>query len=440
MDPVRTHAQERPDATAVVTAEGEMSWSVLDEQVDVAAARLSDAGADPRDVVAVNATTDLRTIIVVHAAWRLGIGIAPLHPGLTASEREGAMAVLDAFDPSQADGQPTTAAIVWTSGSTGAPRGVALPHRSFAHNAKATAKRLSLVRADRWLTTLSLAHVGGVALVARAAHVGSAIVLSDGFSAKNFHQQCSDGNVTHTSLVPTMLSRLVAVGEPAPSSLLAVLIGGAAAPPALVERALELGYPVALTYGMSEAGSQIATATPEQTQAHPNSVGAPLDGVEVVVDDSGQILVRGPTLATHLVGDGKLAIDAEGWLHTGDFGVLDDGGELHVGGRLDGRLITGGVNVDPVEVERVLARVPGVARACVVGLPDPEWGERVEAGVTLIDPSATPPTSDSVRELLKETLSAAKIPKRIHVLQSFPVGRNGKMDRSRVRDILAAAP
>ncbi len=439
-DPVSENARTRPEAVAVVADQGVVTWKSLDHQVEQTVQHLSAAGADPYDVVAVDADYTLRTIIVVHAAWRLGVAIAPLHPGLTPTERKAAHAALEAFEPDRESSVDShraqeTAAVVWTSGSSGEPRGVALPARSFAHNAVATAQRLGLEPTDRWLTTLSLAHVGGLALLARAAHLGCAVVLSKGFSAEDFRQQCDAARVTHASLVPTMLARLLDDGTRAPDSLRAVLLGGAAAPPSLVERAIALGYPIALTYGMTEAGSQIATATPAQVRADPGSVGAPLDGVELRFDSDGQILVRGPTLATHIVGEGALGIDTDGWLHTGDFGDLRDDALLHVGGRLDARIVTGGVNVDPLEVERALTELPAITSACVVGLPDPEWGERIEAAITVAE-GAPDPEIESVRAQLRGRLSAPKLPKRVLVVESLPLGRNKKIDRDRVHEIL----
>ncbi len=437
-DAIGEHARAQPDGVAILAPQGAVTWHALDEQLDLAATQLREAGADVRDVVAIDAAADLRTIIIIHAAWRLGICVAPLHPGLTETERNRAVEALEDFEPNPGDrgDASQTAAILWSSGSSGAPRGVALPMRAFTHNAMATAQRLDLRPTDRWLTTLSLAHVGGLTMIARAGHLGAGLVLSDGFSATDFHAVCAAGSVTHASLVPTMLSRLVETGLPAPRSLRTILLGGAAAAPSLVERAFQLGYPVALTYGMTETGSQIATASPEETRADPGSVGRPLDGVEVAIDEHGEILVQGPTLATHLVGEGGLRVDADGWLHTGDFGSLGADGALRVGGRLDARIITGGVNVDPLEVERALTLLPNVASACVVGSTDPEWGERVDAAVTLLDPTGAHPTVESVRTALRETLSAPKLPKRVRVLDALPVSRGGKVDRHAVLEMM----
>lgn len=437
-DVLQRQAEERPHSPAVITDQGVVTWATLAAQVATTAQSLADTGAGEGDVVAVDADGSVRTLVILHAAWSLGVATAPLHPKLTPRERQAAIDALEGFEPESSDDPGLrTAAILWTSGSTGLPRGIALPAKAFLHNASATASRLSLDASDRWLTTLSLAHVGGLAMAARAAHVGSALVLMDAFTTTAFHEECRAHSVTHASLVPTMLLRLVNEGRSAPPSLKAVLIGGAAATPQLISRAIGLGYPVALTYGLTEASSQVATATPEETRADATHVGRALDSVQVRIDDRGRICIRGPTLATAVVGEGALPIDDEGWLVTSDVGTLDDGGVLRVGGRVDAQIITGGVNVDPVEVERALTALEGVKEACVVGRPDPEWGTRVEAVIVSSEGTGAADV-EALKSELAKTLSPAKLPKAIHVVEALPLNRNGKVDRASVLRSLEA--
>jgi len=222
-----------------------------------------------------------------------------------------------------------------------------------------------------------------------------------------------------------MLHRLLDLwGEgQAPESLNCLLIGGARAEDALVERAVALGFPLFLTYGLTEAASQVATAPPELVRSKPGTVGPPLPGVEVRIAFDGEILVRGGTVAPGERGEG-------GWLRTGDLGRLDEDGHLWVVGRLSHRIISGGVNVDPVEVEGFLRECPGVEDAAVVGLPDPEWGERVVAALVLDDPTEPPPP---LEELVRTLLSAPKRPRELRFVAALPRNANGKVDRSRVR-------
>jgi O-succinylbenzoic acid--CoA ligase len=225
--------------------------------------------------------------------------------------------------------------------------------------------------------------------------------------------------------VPVMLHRLLegwGGGRP-PASLRCLLIGGAGAEEALVERALALRFPLALTYGLTEATSQVATAPPELVRAKPGTVGAPLPGVDLRIAPGGEILVRGATVAP---GQGG----ADGWLHTGDLGRLDGDGHLWVTGRISNRIISGGVNVDPAEVEAVLRTHPGVRDVAVVGVPDPEWGERVVAALVV---DGRPRVREELDNLARLVLSPAKRPRDFREVGSLPRNPNGKVDRAEVR-------
>jgi O-succinylbenzoic acid--CoA ligase len=242
---------------------------------------------------------------------------------------------------------------------------------------------------------------------------------------------------THVSLVPTQLLRLMdeSLGAP-PQALRCVLVGGAGTPRALLERALERGWPLALTYGLTEATSQVATSSPESTRRKPGSVGKPLDGVEVRIAQDGEILVRGRTLAMGYVGeDAGPIVDEEGWHHSGDVGKQDEDGDLWVVGRRVDRIVSGGVTVDAMEVEEALRSHPGVADACVVGVPDPTWGERVAAWVEPTG-SGDQLVAASLDAHLRPRLAAPKLPRHYRVERGLPRNANGKADRTRVREVL----
>jgi O-succinylbenzoic acid--CoA ligase len=330
------------------------------------------------------------------------------------------------------------AAVMWTSGTGGQRRGVQLPARGLLHVAHASAARLGLGPSDRWYASLHLAHVGGLALVVRAAVLGSTVVATAGFSAAELSRFLDDGTVTHASLVPVMLEDLLEArqGQPVRPGAGSLLVGGAHAPRALVDRALAAGLPVALTYGMTEASSQVATATPRMVRERSDAVGPPLDGMELSVATDGEILVRGPALALGYQGDPTPITDAEGWYHTGDVGALDGDGYLRVTGRINERVITGGVTVDPAEVEAVIREAAGVADCAVVGVVDERWGERVVAAVV-----PAPGAALDLRELAayQETrLSGAKRVRQWVEVEAIPRNPNGKVNRSAVRRLVSS--
>lgn len=404
-------------------------------------------------------------------------------PGAGAAAGEGPGVALEAL-PSGPDGEglpgPIPGAdhtLVATSGTSGRPRIVRLTAENHRAVYRAATRRLGLGPADRWLASLSPAHVGGVALVLRAAATRSTLVLPEsagagrgggrGFDAAGFGALADRGIVTRASLVPVMLRRaLEARGDrPLPESFGGILLGGAAAAPALVERALELGYRVSPTYGLTEAASQVATATPEEAARRPDTVGRPLDGVRVRIRE-GEIQVAGPSVSPGYLGEergvGGAAGDEragatetgfgpEGWFRTGDAGRLDGEGRLTVVGRLGERIVSGGVTVDPGEVERALRSHPRVRDATVVGVPDEEWGERV-AAVVVPDPAPLDPAGSgesaeragdgalTAEELLRHCrgrLAGPKLPRRIGLVREIPRNPNGKADRDAVRSMLA---
>jgi O-succinylbenzoic acid--CoA ligase len=218
--------------------------------------------------------------------------------------------------------------------------------------------------------------------------------------------------------------------RPIPKSLRCLLIGGAPASNDLIQSALEVGFPITLTYGLTEASSQVATAVPELVKEKPGTVGPPLPGVSIKLSEDSELLVSGPTVATD-------AVEADGWLHTGDLAREDPDGHLWIVGRRSDRIISGGVNVDPAEVEAVLLAFPDVREAAVVGIPDEEWGERVVAVITCDSAKDHSPARglppEGLEAYLKPRLSPAKRPREIRILPELPLNPNGKVDREGIR-------
>jgi O-succinylbenzoic acid--CoA ligase len=217
-----------------------------------------------------------------------------------------------------------------------------------------------------------LNHVSGFSISIRCLLSGAAVVFSDSENA------IEDEAVTHLSLVPTQLQRLLDSGAPL-DRLQAVLVGGGPIPSCLVDRAIRAGVPLHLTYGMTESASQICTTERLLETPNPLHAGAPLPGREVRISDAGEIQIRGPILAKSSLGPEGLwedLADAEGWFCTGDLGALTADGNLVIQGRRDRLIISGGENIQPEAIEALLLEIPGVRRAVVVGKSHPEFGER----------------------------------------------------------------
>jgi o-succinylbenzoate---CoA ligase len=336
-------------------------------------------------------------------------------------------------------------AVIWTSGSSGIPRGVELTRDNLLIAARAARKALDLRTSDAWLLTLSPAHVGGLALVVRAPVVGCRVVVEGDFRTHLFNAAVDEGRISHASLVPTMLHRALEErgDRPPPERFRCLLLGGAGAPEALLARARNSGFPVALTYGMTETSSQVATAPPDLVRRKPGTVGVPLPGMQVRVPrEGGEILVRGPLVALRYLGSASPLTDGEGWLRTGDLGRVDADGHLWITGRISDRIITGGVNVDPVEVERVLRAHPDVDDVVVLGVPDPLWGERVAA---VLVPGPLSAGAEGWQRLVRELevlvrreMAPAKRPRDFLRVDALPLGANGKVDRAAVAALAVA--
>ncbi|MFB6267437.1 MAG: class I adenylate-forming enzyme family protein [Halodesulfurarchaeum sp.] len=357
---------------------------------------------------------------------------------------------------SRGTGLDETAVILFTSGTTGTPKAVRLTARNLGASAAGSAFRLGVRPDDRWLLTLPMYHMGGLAIPFRAAMYGIGVVLQSDFEPQETIKAVDEWGVTGVSLVPTMLDRLLSAGWE-PDALRFALVGGARTPPELAHRALAAGVPIYPTYGMTETASQVATATPNEVAANPETVGRPLRTARVRLlpvdnrpetgaiaegsgrkgDDSGtgdtrdigEIAVGGPIVSPGYLEAGR-SLAEEGWFRTGDIGRRLESGQLVVTGRLADRITTGGETVDPTEIEQVIESLRGVDVAVVVGVPDPEWGERVVAAVVGTEERE----GTTLREELRERLAGYKVPKEIKLLQTLPRTPSGTVDREAVRE------
>ncbi|MDE2851594.1 MAG: AMP-binding protein [Acidobacteriota bacterium] len=411
-------------------------------------------GAGPEAVVALLALLEDRVSFVL------------IHPRWTRAERDRAIALAGASLRLESGGALATvpaaaavdnpslrrgAGIVFTSGTTGQPRGAVLSRAAFRASARAHARAMGWRADDRWLLSLPTAHVGGLMIVVRCLHARRAVVVGGRRAAGNFEagetlRVVERDRVTLLSVVPTMLARLLRTTKRPPPSLRAVLVGGAGAPTALMEQAREHGWPVFATYGLTEACSQVATERPGEP---PGGVGTPLPGVEVRVaapdGSAGTIQVRGGPLFDGYLGAEPGAplerpFEADGWFDTGDLGAIGEDGRLRVVGRRTDRIVTGGENVDPAEVEAAVVEWPGAADVCVVGLEDEEWGEQV--GAVLVPAAGFEALGglDGLGRHLGGRLAGFKRPRCWSVVDRLPMAASGKVDRSACARLLVESP
>ena len=463
----------RPGHPAVVTEEATLSFALLEERVAAWARGLRAAGVTPGSRVGAVLPNGVTLVELVHAVPRLGAVLVLLDPrgaaeeiGRQADNAGARLVVADDTTRAQASaagldvvcgplpdrgprtgGEPPTLdlaaphTVIFTSGSTGDPKAVVLTAGNHYWSAMGSAARLGIHLDDRWLACLPCWHVGGLAILLRSALYATTVVLHRGFQLDAVERALHEDAVTMVSLVPTTLARLSSVR--APAWLRAALVGGATTSPALLRDAHARGWPVAPTYGCTEAASQIATAAPGDPRGLDGSVGLPLlstsvrivgpDGGVAAPGELGEIHVHGPTVAPGtLDAGGKLCpLSTDGWLQTRDLGRLEPNGALHVCGRHDEVIVTGGENVAPTEVEQVLAALPGVADVAVAGVPDVRWGHAVAAWV--VPHPGVALTLENVRTAARGRLAAHKLPHRLYVVEELPRTAAGKLRRATLR-------
>jgi O-succinylbenzoic acid--CoA ligase len=475
LDWLAHRAEISPEHTALMYRGESWTYADLNRRVATMCARLAQVGIKAGDHVAVALPNGLEYVGLGHALARMGAVMVPLNVRLISSEtihqikqsrvrhviatrstREAAEFwegnpllvedLTEAVEFSDWLSRPldleAVQGIVFTSGTTGQPKGAMLAFANHLWSAQGSAYRLGTLPEDRWLACMPLYHMGGQAIIFRACLYGVPIVLHDGFDVERVSLALDEDRITMVSLVPTMLHRLMEYrGErPLPESVRCILIGGAAASKQIVDEALERGWPISLTYGLTEAASQVATATPEEVRRKPGSVGKPLmfsqvrivdeDGVKLPSGEIGEIAISGPTVMRGYFDQPEATgnVLRDDWLHTGDLGYLDEDGDLWVVQRRSDLIVTGGENVYPAEVEAILEAHPGIAEACVVGIDDQEWGQRVGALIVRRDESLT---EEAVIGYCRDHLAGYKIPHTIYFSYELPRTASGKIERSK---------
>jgi O-succinylbenzoic acid--CoA ligase len=462
-------ARARPDDEALVVGGQRFTYAALAARVALRARMLQEQGTVASGApVGLVCDQSLSCFEWLYALLALGVPLLPLHPRLTAFEREllskraGAALTLDArlselvappasgapFEPAPAPVATRVLGCVPSSGTSGQAKLVRLSRGAFYASARADSAHLGALPGDRALLCLPLSHVGGLSIVTRALLAQRPVIAFTPGPAGllgSLGELCElivRERVSLLSLVPAVLERLLR-SEPhfiPPRALRAVLLGGAACSPELYAHARERGLPVLPSYGLTETASQVVTspypiAAAAAVRHGVVSSGFPLAGVELRISDQ-QIELRGPMLCAGYLGEPS-PFDDQGWLRTRDRAELDPELGLFVLGRASELIISGGENVDPVEVEHALTSVPGISAACVFGVEDPTFGE-VVAAVVETD-AASGPAQDELLLVLGERLASFKQPRLWTSVASLPRLASGKLDRRACREQAAPA-
>ena len=431
-------SQSCPERVALVADGSEVTYAELEAEATWVARRLAAQGVRRDSTVAMTMHPRREQVVVVHALMKLGAVLLPLSPRLSPEEHAAVIAVEEpAVDLDDAGELTQTeadlpllgehdmdglACKVMTSGSTGTPDPVGLTYGNFLWSSVASAFNIGVEPEDRWLCCLPLSHISGLGIVMRSVIYGTTAVIHDGFDVdrvgealerRRDHRRLAGGDDAHPA---ARRGRRPLRAAHDPDRRRAGARGRArAGDRPWRHRRADLRPHRGLLAGDYAGSCRCARKL--------GSAGRPLLTTHLRIQE-GEILVQGPTVAP-----GRA--DADGWLHTGDLGRIDEEGFLYVEDRIDDMIVTGGENVVPAEVEKVLLRHPEVADAAVVGREDPEWQQAVTAIVVLDDGSATTP--DELRRHCAESLAGFKVPKRVELAAALPRTPSGKLMRRALR-------
>jgi len=426
--PLHATMMARPDHVVLYVDGEPYTARELVQRVTRRAAGFRSFGVGAGQVVALRGEVGLEMVVAIHAIGWLGATAFPMSSKSTVEELMPLLARADHRVGDLPGGIPLDAderaacpprdwslsdnrLIVATSGTTGRPKPIYLSCMQLIISAFGSAIRIGHLPTDRWINPLPLNHVGGLSILFRCAWYGTAVDLHTQFQPARVNQSFEEG-ATLLSVVPVMLERILKdrLDDPFPEHVRCILVGGARTPESLIERCRRIKAPVSLTWGMTEAASQIATRFPGDF----DSVGVPpLPFATVRPDATGRLHVAGPLV--------------QGDKATSDRGFIADSGQIVIQGRVDNVIISGGENIDPVEIEKVLVGHPAVDAAVVVGVPDDTWGARPVAFLV-----GRQVETDELKTWCRASLSRFKVPAAFVWLEDFPRNHMGKIVRRRL--------
>lgn len=503
-------AENMPDHLAVQCGQTRWSFAELARQADLLARQLATAGVNEQSRVALLGSNGLAYVVFVHALTRLGAILVPLNTRLTGeelrwqlgdvkaellvstadlAERAGDIArtlpalphaILRTLSPAPDRSEVTlftpearpypagertmhalidldaTQVIMYTSGTTGHPKGVLITYGMQWWNAVGSALNLGHHADDRWLACLPLFHIGGLSILLRSVIYGISVILLEKFDEQTVNQAIQQDGVTIISVVAIMLQRMLAAlaengaEERYPSALRCVLLGGGPAPRPLLEQCAVLNIPVAQTYGLTESCSQAVTLAPADALRKLGSAGRPLLPVQLQIrqenrpaaaGEAGVIYLKGPTITSGYADRPQITAEAfqDGWFCTGDLGYLDADGYLYVLDRRSDLIVSGGENVYPAEIESVLLAHPAVAEAGVCGQADPQWGQVPIAFIKKAQ-SGQSVSVETILEHARQRLARYKVPRAIYFVEELPRNSSGKLLRRQLPQLVLQQP
>lgn len=465
-------AQLTPGRSALVCEGQQWTFKQLYDEALITAQQLHFTGIEPNSRVALLGRSNAEAVVFIHACWLIGAEVVCLNNRLTVNElqwqiedSEAAAVIADgqlaqteqlhcqtysavkhagrkAFQLETLWAENRTLSIMYTSGTTGLPKGVRQTAGNHTASALASALNIGLTEQDSWLSMMPLFHISGLSIVIRSVIYGMEMRLFEKFDAQKAADEITAGSVTAMSVVALTLDKITAVMESrndkAHPRFRTMLAGGGSVPPAYLERAQACGLPVLQTYGMTETCSQTATLAKADAVRKAGSAGKPLFFNQVSIKgaeaagETGEVLIKGPHVTPGYIGShsGRPAVTEDGWLETGDIGYIDEDGYLFIVDRRADLIISGGENIYPAEIENVLLAHPAVQEAGVCGKDDEIWGQ---CAVAFVVGEAE---EEELLAFCRERLAGYKLPKEIRFADELPRNASNKLKRFELKNWL----
>jgi o-succinylbenzoate---CoA ligase len=463
-------ARLTPDRVAISWDEEQWTFREMAERSMDIARKMRGTGLEEGDRVALLTSGGPETVFLIHGGLLAGFELVMLNSRLTQAElayqiedseakavfsddelsdrvpESTAISLLLSgegadFKPAELWEEDRTLTIMYTSGTTGFPKGVRQTAGNHLSSAVASALNMGLQDGDVWLCAMPLFHISGFSILSRSLIYGMTVRLQTKFDAEASAREIEEGSVTRMSAVSAQLVRVLDILESrnqrASEHFRQILAGGGPVPSPYIRRAEALGIQILQTYGMTETSSQTATLAAEDALRKTGSSGKPLFFNRIRIDgaekpgDEGEILISGPHVTPGYVGrfSGKPA-QVDGWLHTGDIGRLDEEGFLYVLDRRSDLIISGGENIYPAEIEQVLVGHPSVAEAGVAGVEDERWGQVPAAFIV----ARRDVSAEELEAFCRERLAPYKVPKHYRFVGELPRNASNKLLRRELRD------
>jgi O-succinylbenzoic acid--CoA ligase len=324
------------------------------------------------------------------------------------------------------------AVVIFTSGTSGRPKGVVHTFSSLIKSIENGNQILMHQEKDRWLASLPFYHIGGFQILCRSLYYGCTIVLPESLKTDDLVTAITKLNPTHISLVSAQLQKFIYLGMKASKSVRITLVGGGFVDDELMFEAEKLGWKPYRVYGSSETASMVTAISANEILSKPQSVGKPLNNVKIKISDDSEILIKSNSLFTKYLGDEKETSSKliNAFYHSGDLGFVDDDGYLFIEARRNDLIVTGGENVNPIEVEKAILHIVGIRDVCVFAKQDKTWGQIVACAIVKEDNFIN---EKMIKEILKQQLAGYKIPKQFFFTDILPRTSVGKLEREKIK-------